>query len=272
MVNVVPALCDKCGDIILLKEGMPFVRCKECGESVEVHDSLQAFVEIVKDVSKRQSIVNNAIKQYKADKKSAYAFCVLNYLSGLYPLDEVIAFWVLKISGFTRENTAVYLNRFCNDTTPFSYSDEFLSMCLNLQNISLYEKFEKYINNKIENNKRRTDWLIRLGDLKVSWVKSANGKASFIVNIVILITCCIVSMVGCVGMFTFLSHFNFYIICAITFAVVMGQYGLIFLHKQMFGNRTEVTLLEKNLIMAMGCLGLIFIGSTFISLLINMII
>lgn len=242
-MNYIPAKCDKCDDIVLIRGGIPLATCTECKQHMEVDVSVENFEQYIKDKKNLENVIGGALLAFKEGDKQ-YAYYVLAKIHELYPNNEAVAYQVIRVSGFDNTNAMQYLKKYCENTEKVPFAEDFLSACLTVKNAGSVDLFKKYINSKLE-GRRKEVWLKKLEAVQTEWVKRANSKGSYYWMLVIMGLCIALNIVGMVGAFTFLKSLEFLVLFSIALIVVALEYGALYLHKAIFGNRTDSTKQEK---------------------------
>ncbi|MCM1404262.1 MAG: hypothetical protein NC133_02035 [Prevotella sp.] len=251
-MNLEAGNCPKCHEYLLLKRNTPFLLCPKCGATISAQ-AANAIVE--KRCADPQQI--NAVIAECAALEIKYGpelpYMLLAKIVHNFPHLESPAYLLVKLSGYDPGVVYDYLRTFSgikSNPDNVAWGESFLDHCLDYQTIDLADLFRSYVRNKIRPAKQKY-YLDKIDQL----VKEYTTKASNPRSTKWLLTLYVVSSVLNVLLFPIMmllsgwlsQIFSFYFVVNILLAlvVVSGEILLMFWHHKIYGNRLNMSQMER---------------------------
>lgn len=263
---MLPALCNKCGFLILVDERTPFAECPQCKKAVVVEDAVAELEEFCKIPANTNDIILRCLEieaQYGPELPRA----VLAIIAYNFPTNEEIVFLIVRFSDYKPQLVQNYLSRFSKDKKQVPWANEFLNKALTVRNMEYADLFQTYIDNKVKKT-HRARYIELLRTLKESYTKISNSSSAIaLLHIFFAVFATINFSLLFVLLFTAMA---FWANVLIVFGVLCLQISIMFLHNKIFGTRVKISQRERVFLTVYMSSLVVAIGAAFLGSLFNL--
>ena len=251
-MNLEAGNCPKCHEYLLLKPNTPFLVCPKCGEAI----SAQAANAIVESRCADANQINAVIAECVALEMKYgpdLPYMLLAKIVNNFPHLEKPAYLLVKLSGFDAGLTYEYLKTFAgtkSDPANVPWAESFLDSCLDYTMIDAAELFRSYVRNKVR--RERQEHYLNLIDQLVKeyagksnnpqaakWLMTLYGVSS-VINVALLPIMMMIS-----GALSPVFRMYFVVNILLSLATVSLEVLLIFVHHRIYGNRLNISQVER---------------------------
>lgn len=253
------AVCPKCEEYILAKDGVPFLVCPMCKGNISAKDAADKLVQKCNDKDKVHEVIGDCIA-LELQYGPQLPYLVLATLCENFPKMEEPAFLLVRLSNFDSGLMYLYLQNFAKiksnpKDTPWAV--EFLEEALRYKNMLYADLLSAYIENKCDKAKQEKYFKILEKLRKEYNDKSASPKSTKLLYWIYV--CSAVFNVLLLPLFMLIPQLNLLLTFSISVLAVCLEVGLMFWHNKSFGNRLSMTNRERLFMV-------IFLSSLFVAL------
>ena len=251
-MNLEAGNCPKCYEYLLLKQKTPFLICPKCGETISAQAANAIVERRCADPEQVNAIIAECVAleiKYGPD----LPYMLLSKIVNNFPYMEKPAYLLVKLSGYDMGLVYDYLKTFAgtkSDPSNVPWAESFLDTCLDYNMIDAADLFRSYVRNKVR-KERQAHYF----DLIDQLVKEYTAKGDNPKSTKWLMTLYVVSSIINVALFPIMmllsgwlsQLFDFYFIVNIVLglAVVSAEVLLIFIHHKIYGNRLNISQVER---------------------------
>jgi hypothetical protein len=239
------AICPKCEEYILAKDGVPFLICPMCNGSISAHDALERLKLKCNDKDKANEVIGDCIA-LELQYGPQLPYLVLATLCDNFPKMEEPAFLLVRLSNFDMEPMYLYLDTFAkikSNPKDTPWVTEFLDTVLLYKNMGYADLLSAYIENKCD-KENREKYLKILEKLRKEYTdKSASPKSTMLLYWIYI--CSSVINILVLPIFMVLKNFNLLGTFSVSVLLACTEVGLMFWHNKVFGNRLSMTDKER---------------------------
>lgn len=257
-----PGVCPKCRQYIFLKEGLPLLMCPLCDESVSSYESSQLFEVAVSNPQKANQVIAACLKM-EAEYGPDMALSILDRMAENFPKNEEVAYLCVKMSGFELERVREYLEQFANTKKLVAFANDFLEGALSFKTLADRELFYQYIENKLP-EKDKSKWRQKLVDMYEIYAADSKNPVARVSLYIYYFICTLINIASIFAFVIIDMHFLVAILAVVGLFFV--EIGILFLHHRKFGDRFDISPVERLLMVIFMCsiaaaMGGMFIGA-----------
>ena len=264
-MNLSAGICPNCNEHLLLKSGVPFLICPLCGESLSAREGTAALDIVCADSKK---LHENIAKCLKLEEKYGpqMPLQILHILARHFPHNEEVAYLIVKMSGYAPMAIKQYLASFAGIRKQASFAEEFLENALTFRHMAWADMFEQYIAHRLSGN-QQARWHAKLDEMRTSYRPSGENRATGFLY-VFYIFCGIINM-AMAALFLFVS-WHFLICVVVAISVLFSEILLLYLHNKKFGDRINISELERALMVGFMCTLVITLGGVLVGAIVTL--
>ena len=259
------ARCPKCEKLLLCELSDVFVQCPHCEKNISVEESVELLQQICSNPALTSEILARCL-EIERRHGPQLPLLVLSVVEEAFPLNEEVAFIILKISGFQSVLVRSYLSRFKNSKKKHPFAEDFLQEALTVRNMEFSPLFEEYIRAKLP-PKRQQRYFELMRELRETYSKTSEGGRALTLLYIFYISAATLNLAMVVTFI--LVSWPLYVYAIIALFVLSVQISLLFLHNRAFGNRLKIADLEHLLMVIYMSSIAVAIGGTFLGRIIN---
>ena len=263
-----PAVCPKCDHLILCQEGAVFVNCPSCSKNISSDRAVTLMRELCAKPDNVKQVIAEAVK-LERQHGPELPLAILSILGENFPMNEDVAYLILRMSNYPPQMVCDYLTRFKSNKRKYypPFAEEFLTSTLTFRNMKFVEHFEEYVAKRLP-QMRQDRYNELIAELKKQYTGASTSHTALILLYTHYIGCALVN-ITLTMLYIFLWSWPLFAFALLTLGVLGAQIGLLFAHNRIFGNRLASNKSERIAMIVFTCSIVLVIGGTFLGMFVN---
>jgi len=261
---ILPAICPKCDELILVDKKEAFSQCALCEKTISAHEGIQSLQDYCSIPGNTNEVIERCIK---LDEKYGpeVPLSILSIVAQNFPMNEQVAFLMVRMDGYEPLMVRDYLSRFKTSKKKAPFAEEFLDKAMTVRNMEFAGMFEIYIQRLMEHKRQRYIELMRTLMESYTKVSTSTRALTWLYGFYIGGGLINVAMV----LWFIFDSMPLWLHALIAAAVLGVQISFLFLHNRRYGNRVKITDRERLLMTIYMSSIAVAIGGVFIGWLIR---
>ena len=260
-----PGICPECDRVIMASEKEIFVACPLCNKDISAVDSMKNLREFVTIPANIPTVIDICLQLEKRHGVDI-PLIILHMVIENFPMNEEVAYLIVRMSGYETPEVRDFLSRFKNVKKKAPWAEDFLTGAITVRNMEYSAMFEEYILTKLPKF-RHERFIQLLRDAKQAYTKVSTSPRAISTLYIFYAGCSAVNVALAIALVVL--GINLLFSAFIGIAVLGLEIFLLFVHNRVYGNRMQITGIERHLMISYMVSIVLVIGGVFLGSLIG---
>lgn len=247
---LIVGMCPECNNVVALKKRSLFCQCENCGSTVAVRDATNYLNDMCTEPTYNDHVMDMCL-ELEEEGEIEKALGVMQVLAQNNPYNENIGFTYVRLSGYETVAVRWFLETFGNRKKEADYAQELLDNIMDMAYITLVPLMVTFAENKLP-PKIKPKYIEVLENLRADYTESMKNENSGINTMyAFYVVGTILNVLIIVGLYFLHAHLAVNLLLVLV--LFATEFGLLFLHNRIYGNRLGIELTERILMVTFMC-------------------